>query len=101
MRKPSEVVLGVIDTEKSQRGLEQLGEYTFRVAREASRGEIASAVEVLFGVNVKRVRTCVMHGEWRRRGKSQRKLGNWKKARVRLQNQHRIEGLFEAPMPSS
>ena len=51
MKAPQDIILKPVITEKSMDGL-QVGKYTFKVAKDANKVEIADAVEKLFGVKV-------------------------------------------------
>ena len=60
-------------------------QYTFEVDRHASKVQIREAVESLFGVSVRQVRTANMPGKERRWGRKMvRRAGVWKKAVVSL-----------------
>lgn len=62
------------------------GRYFFRVDKQATKLEIARAVEEVFGVKVKKVRTTMMRGKVKRSGRNRRpvKQADWKKAIVEL-----------------
>lgn len=64
---------------------ESSNHYAFKVARDATKREIKSAVETLFGVKVTNVTTLNVKGKRKRsfRG-SMTRLAGWKKAYVRL-----------------
>lgn len=74
-------------TEKSYAGISNKV-YTFEVAKEANKIEIAKAVEELFGVKVARVNTLNVKGKVRTRntksGVTKGSTGDWKKAVVFL-----------------
>jgi large subunit ribosomal protein L23 len=59
-------------------------EYTFEVHPKASKPQIRSAIEELFGVKVKRVWTSSQRGKVKRMGKTAGRRPNWKKAIVQL-----------------
>ncbi|MFZ5845131.1 MAG: 50S ribosomal protein L23 [Patescibacteria group bacterium] len=69
------------------------GWYTFVVPAAARKGEIASAVEKLYGVKVTSVRTVKMPSKTRRRGRRliQVETGEKKKALVKLAKGQTIE----------
>ena len=96
-RSPVEVVYGPVITERSY-ALHQQGRYTFRVARDASKPEIARALEEQYqaqGVKVASVNTVNVIGKQKRLG-GRGPLGrtsSWKKAVVTLK-EGRLEGLF-------
>lgn len=81
-------------TEKTNAQREKLNDYTFEVATNANKVEIKSAVETLFGVKVKSVRTAVVRGKFRRTRRGIGQRPNWKKAVVTLLEGQQIE-LFE------
>jgi len=83
MKAPQDIILKPIITEKSNDGL-PLGKYTFKVAKDANKLEIAEAVENLFGVKVAKVNTMHCRGRVRRVGKYTGKTPDWKKAIVKL-----------------
>ena len=56
----------------------------FEVAAEANKTEIRDAVEKLFKVKVAEVRTALLTGKLRRRGRFAGYRSDWKKAYVRL-----------------
>ena len=74
-------------TEKSYAGISNKV-YTFEVAKEANKIEIAKAVEELFGVKDARVNTLNVKGKVRTRntksGVTKGSTGDWKKAVVFL-----------------
>ena len=61
-----------------------LTKYVFRVEMKANKIEIKKAVEAVFGVEVKTVRTMVVRGKPKRVGRSFGHRANWKKAYVTL-----------------
>jgi large subunit ribosomal protein L23 len=71
----TEKALGVKETE---------GTLVFEVAADATKTEVKQAVEALFKVKVRAVRTANMVGKERRRGKFAGHRPDWKKAYVRL-----------------
>jgi large subunit ribosomal protein L23 len=97
-RSPSEVIHGPLVTERSY-SLYQQGRYTFRVAKDATKPEIAHALEEVYeaqGIKVVAVNTIHMHGKTRRTGQRgvTGRTSDWKKAIVTLQAGQRLEGLF-------
>jgi large subunit ribosomal protein L23 len=94
MRNINEVIVRPIITEKSHEQLDQLGAYSFVVDKAANKIEIAQAVETLFNVKVKTVRTMNYVGKPKRMGRFMGKKINWKKAVVTLKEGDTIE-LFE------
>ena len=60
-------------------------QYAFKVARDATKAEIKTAVERIFGVEVRRVTTANVRGKVKRnRFGAVRRRRNWKKAYVRV-----------------
>ncbi|MCG8554928.1 MAG: 50S ribosomal protein L23 [Proteobacteria bacterium] len=82
-------------TEKGNRLRETQNQYLFEVDRGANKIEIRSAVEALFNVKVKQVRTLNVRGKLRRMGRGYAKRRNWKKALVSLAEGESID-LLEA-----
>ena len=62
---PQDIVLGPIITENSMEGI-QIKKYTFKVAKDATKIDIARAVEDLFNVEVIKVNTLSVRGRYRR-----------------------------------
>ncbi len=73
-------------------GLQQR-KYTFEVAKDANKIEIAKAVETLFkGVKVAKVNTLHVRGKKKRMGRNEGFTPSWKKAVVTLtENSKTIE----------
>ena len=93
MRNINEVIVRPLVTEKSHDMLDRLGAYTFVVAKEANKIEIAQAVEKQFNVKVSDVRT-MRYAARPAHGKARRRKASWKKAVVTLAQGDSIE-LFE------
>ena len=81
-------------TEKTNALRDVHNDYTFEVATDANKVEIKQAVETLFSVRVKSVRTAIIRGQYRRTRRGIGQKPNWKKAIVTLHEGHSIE-LFE------
>ena len=98
-KSPDQVIYGPVITEKSYT-LYQQNRYAFRVARDASKPEIARALEEQYqpqGIKVVAVNTVSVRGKTRRTGRQGGPVGktsNWKKAIVTLQPGQKLEGLF-------
>jgi len=90
MKSAYDVLKNILRTEK---GTEMLTEnkYLFRVAQDANKIEIKSAVEELYNVTVIKVNTLKMHGKWRRLRFQRGKTPDWKKAVVTLKEGDKIE----------
>ena len=81
--KPEEIIIKPIITEKSNDGL-QGGRYTFKVAKNATKIQIANSVESLFGVKVLKVNTMIVKGKEKRVGAHTGMRPDWKKAIVTI-----------------
>lgn len=84
MRNVHEVIIRPVMTEKSTDQLDKHNAYTFVVDVDANKLEIAQAVETLFNVKVKAVRTMQYRGKERRVGRHIGRRAAWKKAVVTL-----------------
>jgi large subunit ribosomal protein L23 len=73
----------------------QEGKYTFKVAKDANKLEIAKAVEELFDVKVAKVNTMNCKGRTRRVGRFEGKKPDWKKAIVTLKEDSKTIEFFE------
>jgi len=94
MLADQDVVKRPLITEKSERGREAAQQYAFEVHREATKIQVKSAVEKLFGVHVTAIRTSIGRGKNKRVGKNVGRRPNWKKAIVTLKEGESIS-LFE------
>lgn len=72
-------------SEKSTIVGDEANQVVFRVKRDASKGEIKTAVEQLFDVKVEKVQTAVMKGKEKGFGRIKGRRPNWKKAYVALE----------------
>ena len=80
---PEEIILAPVVTEKSNDSM-QLGKYTFKVNKKATKVDIKRAVEKLFEVKVLKVNTMTVKGKEKRVGRSVGKTSDWKKAIVTI-----------------
>lgn len=94
MRNLYDIIVRPVVTEKSADQLDKHSVYTFVVANNASKIEIAEAVETLFNVGVRQVRTMRYAGKARRVGRHTGRRAAWKKAIVTLKEGDNIE-IFE------
>ncbi len=78
------VLLSPVMSEKAVRGAEIGGQYVFRVIPDATKAEIASAVEKMFDVSVERVQVLNVKGKVKRFGRRFGQRKDWRKAYVRL-----------------
>ncbi len=97
MKTARDIVLGPVITEKS---IKSLGDkkYTFKVAKDANKIEIAKAVEEIFGVSVDKVNTMNCRGKYRRMGLHAGYTASWKKAIVTLTKDSKGIEFFESMM---
>ena len=95
MTKAYDIIKRPIITEKSMSMTEDK-RYTFEVAKDANKIEIAKAVEEIFGVNVAKVNTLNMQGKVKRMGRyPQGRRASWKKAVVTLTEESKTIEFFE------
>jgi large subunit ribosomal protein L23 len=94
LKDPRSIVLKPLVTEKGSKMRESSNKYLFRVATAANRLEIKRAVETIFHVKVKSVKTMIAHGKVKRMGMTSGKRPDWKKAVVTLEAGQTID-LFE------
>ena len=85
------VILEPLTTEKAERLRETQNVVAFRVSPKANKIQIRRAVETLFEVAVKDVRTSNFTGKNKRWGRFVGRRPNWKKAYVTLEVGHVIE----------
>lgn len=91
MRSPYELLKRPRITEKGSRMAEGKSLVVFEVPRDANKTEIANAVRSVFNVEVVSVRTAIVRGKIKRRGRNIGKRPNWKKAMVTLAEGHQID----------
>jgi large subunit ribosomal protein L23 len=80
----SQVIIRPVVSEKSFVQAE-IGKYTFRVHQDAHKTQIRQAIEQLFDVKVRDVRTVSVKSKPKRRGVYSGRTRTWKKAIVQLQ----------------
>ena len=83
MKMAQDIIIKPIITEESMKGAADR-KYTFQVAKDANKIEIAKAVEELFGVEVAKVNTISVRGKFRRQGRVGGFTASSKKAVVTL-----------------
>lgn len=89
-----DIILRPIITEESMMGT-AMKKYTFKVAKDATKPEIAAAVEKLFGVQVAKVNTMNCKGHLRRYGRFEGYTPSWKKAIVTLTEDSKTIEFFD------
>ncbi len=84
MKNIHSVLRGPCLTEKAALLQEETGKVVFKVHPKANKIDVKRAVERMFNVKVKDVKTLNQHGKQKRVGKSIGFTKNWKKAYVTL-----------------
>ena len=95
MKTAHDIILAPVITENSMMGVANK-KYTFKVAADANKIEIADAVEKLFGVKVEKVNTINVRGRWRRQGLHGGYTAASKKAIVTLKEGSKGIDFFES-----
>ena len=90
----TQVIKGPLITEKLDQAREKFRQYSFLVAKDATKHDVQRAVEAQFKVTVEGVRTIIMRGKIKRIGRNIGKRPNFKKAIVTLKEGDKID-LFE------
>lgn len=85
------VLLSPVVSEKAAMAADQARQYAFKVTTDATKPEIAKAVEMLFDVKVEAVRVVNLKGKRKRFGAIQGKRNDTRKAYVRLAEGQEIE----------
>ena len=94
MKMAQDIIIKPIITEESMKGAAER-KYTFQVAKDANKIEIAKAVEELFGVEVEKVNTISVRGKFRRQGRVGGFTASSKKAIVTLTEKSKGIEFFE------
>ncbi len=94
MKDSRTILRRALITEKGTLLREVRNQYLFEVERDANKIDIKRAVETIFKVKVKSVRTQQQLGKVRRQGRYAGKRSDWKKAIVTLKPDQKID-LFE------
>lgn len=84
MKNIYDVLKGPCLTEKAAILQEEAGKVVLKVHPKANKIEIKRAVEMMFNVKVKNIRTTSVHGKQKRVGKFIGQTKDWKKAYVTL-----------------
>ena len=91
MKTTYQVLVGPMLTERGTLMKEQDNKVLFKVAKEANKIEIKSAVEEIFKVKVSRVTTMNYKGKMKRQGRHEGKRPDWKKAIVTLKEGEKLD----------
>ena len=92
-----DIILRPVITENSMDGIADR-KYTFEVAKDANKIEIAKAVEELFEVKVAKVNTINVNGKLRRYGRFEGFTASKKKAIVTLTEDSKTIEFFDGMM---
>ena len=90
-----EIILRPLLSEKSYATIKDK-KYTFVVAKDANKIEIANEIEKRFDVQVAKVNTANYHGKLKRMGRSQGYASDWKKAIVTLKKDSKSIQFFDS-----
>lgn len=83
MKNARDIIIRPLITEETMANTADK-KYTFEVAKDANKIEIADAIEEIFDVDVDKVNTINMKGKVKRQGRDIGRRRNWKKAVVTL-----------------
>ena len=97
MKTAQDIIIAPVITEKSMSGIADK-KYTFKVAKDANKVEIAKAVEEIFKVKVEKVNTLSVRGQARRMGRFSGYTSSWKKAIVTLKEDSKTIEFFDGLM---
>ena len=97
MKTAYDIILKPVITEASIADIQDK-KYTFRVASDANKTEIAKAVEEIFGVKVEKVNTISMKAKTKRVRYVEGKTSAWKKAIVKLTADSKTIEFFDGLM---
>ena len=89
--RQQDILIRPIITERATTLKDRFNKVTFEVAKEANKHQIKDAVEKIYGVGVTDVRTLIVHGKLKRRGRDVGRQPNWKKATVTLKKGDNID----------
>ena len=95
MKTAHDIILAPVITENSMMGVANK-KYTFKVATDANKVEIADAVEKLFGVKVAGVNTLTCKGKLKRMGRNEGYTPDRKKAIVTLKEDSKPIEFFDS-----
>jgi len=85
MRKDSfQIIRRPLITEKGMAGVSHQNQYPFEVDLRATKAEVKKAIEEVFSVHVRKVRTMMRHGKSRRYRFMKGRTRQWKRALVTI-----------------
>ena len=94
MKMVQDIIIKPVITEASVDMLESK-KYVFKVMKNATKPEIANAVEKMFGVEVESVNTIIMKRKPKRLGASEGYTTEWKKAIVQIKSTSKTIEFFD------
>lgn len=94
MDNPRDIIIAPVVTEKSTMQAAE-GVYTFKVRKNATKPQIAKAIEQIFNVRVLDVNTINYKGKPKRRGMTKGYTASGKKAYVRIDTDPQPASYFE------
>ena len=97
MKIAQDIIIAPVITEKSMSAIADK-KYTFKVAKDANKIEIANAIEKIFKVKVAKVNTISVRGKARRMGRYEGYTPSWKKAIVTLTADSKTIEFFDGLM---
>ena len=86
-----DIIIRPLITEQGVHFANIKGAYSFEVNKKANKVQIKNAVEKIYGVKVRKVRTANRKGKVRRRGRTAGTTPGWKKAVVFLDPDYHID----------
>jgi large subunit ribosomal protein L23 len=95
MKRNHEIIIEPLITEKSTILKEESRVYCFKVANDATKVDVKTAVEHIFKVDVDSVRIANYKGKMKRLGRNIGKRADWKKAWVKLSPTSKTIEYFE------
>lgn len=97
MKAAQDIILAPVITERTMTGFADK-KYTFKVATDATKIDIARACEEIFDVKVEKVNTINVRGHKRRMGRYEGMTASWKKAIVTLKADSKTIEFFDGLM---
>ncbi|MHC4456202.1 MAG: 50S ribosomal protein L23 [Planctomycetota bacterium] len=85
------VIIRPLITEQGMHFANTRGAYSFQVNKNANKTQVKNAVERIYSVKVRKVRTANYRGKYRRRGRTFGRTAAWKKAVVFLEPDYHID----------
>jgi len=85
------VIIRPLITEQAIHLANTKGAYSFEVDRRANKVQIRKAVEKVYSVKVRKVRTANRIGKYRRKGRAVGQTPSWKKTVVFLERDYHID----------